>query len=201
MATIKYIVYEHVLDVVFSVGPANITADDIASSLSEEIKVKIRAFVNPLISELKNRLPSLPLTKATLNNAPFDIMPLLRHILMKYESLIEQNPQIQPHLISQSQPISQPQPLFQDKRRPKKKKKTKSGKKKKSQERKFTPPRLFCLFPEPSLRWKFIKIDGQNLTGVFPEAKLPNQREKPNYDLTLRTFLTFFNFAKLNIHR
>lgn len=53
MATIKYIVYEHVLDVVFSVGPANITADDIASSLSEEIKVKIRAFVNPLISELK----------------------------------------------------------------------------------------------------------------------------------------------------
>ena len=52
---------------------------DMASSLS--------SFLNPLILEMKNRMPTLPVSEVSLNNGPFKILPVLRHILEKYESL------------------------------------------------------------------------------------------------------------------
>ncbi|KAI7889027.1 uncharacterized protein EV154DRAFT_424636, partial [Mucor mucedo] len=52
---------------------------------------RIRTFLNPLIVEIKNRLSPAATTKATLYKTPFDIIPVFRHILSKYESEIEAN--------------------------------------------------------------------------------------------------------------
>lgn len=48
-------------------------------------------YLDPLVVKIKNRFPSLPLTKETLNKAPFDILPIFRHIREKYESLSTEN--------------------------------------------------------------------------------------------------------------
>ncbi|CAO3683280.1 unnamed protein product [Rhizopus stolonifer] len=93
---IKNLVYEHVLDQVLSSNPVKAISDNILTSLSQEIKDTIQAFINPLIVELKNRLPSFSITKASLNTDPFGSLPVLRHILSKYESLIAENPNPMP---------------------------------------------------------------------------------------------------------
>ncbi|KAI7898160.1 uncharacterized protein BX663DRAFT_582577 [Cokeromyces recurvatus] len=69
---------------------------NISSSLNDQTQDRIRAFLNPLIVEIRNRLPSLPVTKETLNNAPFNIIPMLRHILEKYQSIIAEKQQLTP---------------------------------------------------------------------------------------------------------
>lgn len=202
MPVIKHIVYEHVLDAVFSPGPQNTMAGDIASSISEEIQDKIRTFLNPIMLEIKNRLPSFPVTRETLSKAPFGIMPALRYVLIKYGSLIEENPQPQPAtrpqsvLAEQSEQTDQP-----NRRRPKKKKKAKKDAKKDKNEKKFVPPRMFSLFPNPSLRWRFIKIDSQNLAGIFPGAILQKQGEETPFQHTQRSFFAYFNFIKLKINK
>ncbi|KAG2201204.1 hypothetical protein INT47_013015 [Mucor saturninus] len=43
-------------------------------------------------------------------------------------------------------------------------------------------PRRFSLFPNPSLHWRFIKIDSQNLSGIFPDAKQNKQPNKSSFD-------------------
>ncbi|CAO3696067.1 unnamed protein product [Rhizopus stolonifer] len=93
---IKNLVYEHVLDQVLSSNSFKSIADNILTSLSQEIKDTIQAFINPLIVELKNRFPSFSITKASLNTDPFGSLPILRHILSKYESLIAENPNPMP---------------------------------------------------------------------------------------------------------
>ncbi|CEG80382.1 hypothetical protein RMATCC62417_14732 [Rhizopus microsporus] len=100
---IKNLVYEHVLDQVLSSNPVTAIADDILTSLNQEVKDTIQVFISPLIVELKNRLPSFSITKATQNTNPFGILPALMHILSKYESLIAGNPMPQAH-------DSQPEP-------------------------------------------------------------------------------------------
>ncbi|KAI7894230.1 uncharacterized protein EV154DRAFT_579180 [Mucor mucedo] len=49
---------------------------------------KIHTFLNPLTLEMKNCIPAFPAINATLSNAPFSIMPVFKHILEKYESLL-----------------------------------------------------------------------------------------------------------------
>lgn len=203
MPVIKHIVYEHVLDAVFSPGPQNTMTGDIASSISEEIQDKIRTFLNPIMLEIKNRLPSLPVTRETLNKTPFGIMPALRYVLIKYGSLIEENPQLHPatqqQLVMPEQSEQTDQP---NRRRPRKKKKAKKvATKDKNKEKKFVPPRIFSLFPNPSLRWRFIKIDSQNLAGVFSGAVLKKLGEETPFQHIQRSFFAYFNFKKLKISR
>ncbi|CAO3704046.1 unnamed protein product [Rhizopus stolonifer] len=93
---IKDLVYEHVLDQVLPSNPAKAIADNILTSLNQEIKDTLQAFISPLIVKLKNRLPSFSIAKASLNTDPFGILPVLRHILLKYESLIAENPNPMP---------------------------------------------------------------------------------------------------------
>ncbi|KAI7900005.1 uncharacterized protein BX663DRAFT_172057 [Cokeromyces recurvatus] len=93
MPEVKYTVYNHVIETLFSSGQTTITAENIASSLNEQMKARICAFLNPLILQIRNRLPAIPLTKDTLNKAPFDILPALRYILENYESTIADNQQ------------------------------------------------------------------------------------------------------------
>lgn len=109
---------------------------NIAYSINEEIQDKIRAFLSPLILEIKNRLPSFPVTKEALNKAPFGIMPALRHTLVKYGSLIAENSQLQP--AAQPQPVLQKQSEQADqpnRRKPKEKEKENKERQKERQKR------------------------------------------------------------------
>lgn len=83
--------YEHVINQVLSSNPVVAVAENILTSLSQEVKDAVQVFIGPLIVELKNRLPSFDITKATQNTNPFGILPVLRHILSKYEALITEN--------------------------------------------------------------------------------------------------------------
>ncbi|KAI7889213.1 uncharacterized protein EV154DRAFT_592502 [Mucor mucedo] len=201
MPVVKHIVYEHVLNVLFSPGLGAINSDNISTSLNSEEQENICTFLNPLILEIKNRIPAFPVTKATLNNAPFSIMPVLKHILEKYESLIVEAPLPVP--VSQLEIISQEQSDETDQvnKRPKKKKKVKKNKNDNNGvKRDFQPPRLFSLFPNPGLHWRFVKIDSQNLTGLFPTASMERLEEETVFEYTQRYFFARFNFAKININ-
>ncbi|PHZ13490.1 uncharacterized protein RHIMIDRAFT_120768 [Rhizopus microsporus ATCC 52813] len=112
---------------------------------------------------MKNRMPTLPVSKVSLNNGPFKILPVLRHILEQYENL---------HM-------AQPSPIDKD------------------NASKFVPPRLFSLFPNPGLGWRFIKVDAQNLTGILPEAKQEKQINESPFDHNQRQFFQMFDFKKL----
>ncbi|KAG1639716.1 hypothetical protein G6F44_007556 [Rhizopus delemar] len=206
MPLIKYIVYNHVLEILFST-PSSTLPENIGSSVDKQTQDKIRNFLNPLILEIKDRLPPAPITKETLNNAPFNIMPVFRHILSKYESIIDANQQITPvvqlTVASQQQPnlLQQAEGSNQPRQRPKKKKKVlknENPRERNNKDRQFQPPRLFSLFPNPSLKWRFIKIDSQNLQGIFGRRTHQQQEETP-FDLTQRSFFECFDFKKLKI--
>lgn len=210
MPEIKYIVYNYVIEVLFSSDPTtNITAESIASSLDDQMKVKICAFLNPLILEIRNRLPSIPLTKSTLNKAPFDIFPTLRYILQCYESIIAEHQQAQ---IEQAQREEQNVQLIgpsnRRRRRPKKRKKIKkhdseverNKNKNQSQPPAFQPPRLFSLFPNPGFQWRFIKVDSQNIAGIFGKSA-PKQTGETIFNFAQRCFHENFDFKKLRINR
>ncbi|CEG78584.1 hypothetical protein RMATCC62417_13167 [Rhizopus microsporus] len=112
---------------------------------------------------MKNRMPTLPVSKVSLNNGPFKILLFLRHILEKYENL---------HM-------AQPSQIDKD------------------SASKLVPSRLFSLFPNPGLGWRFIKVNAQNLTGIFPEAKQEKQINESPFDHNQRQFFQMFDFKKL----
>lgn len=62
-------------------------------------------------------------------------------------------------------------------------------------------PRRFSLFPNPTLHWRFIKIDAQNLTGIFPDAKQEKQANESSFDHHQRCFYQMFAFKRLDIQR
>lgn len=101
--------------------------DDILPSTKQDDKRKIQGFIGNLSFEIRNCLLLFPVTKETLNVAPFGIMPALRHMLSKYETLIANNPN------SQTQ---EPEQKPHDKSNTK----TKKQKGKKQTEKKFIPP-------------------------------------------------------------
>lgn len=71
LGTSKRLVYEHVLDEVFSFEPqATEIPQNILSSTSQEVQDTIQAFTSPLVLKVKNRLPSFSIIKATLNKTP-----------------------------------------------------------------------------------------------------------------------------------
>lgn len=177
--------------------------------MDKETQDELQKFLNPLIVEIKNRLPPAPITKATLNKALFDIMPVFRHILSKYESMIEANKQVTTVV---KLPVTSPQQFDllqqtegsnQSRKRPKKKKsssKNKSSNTHEHKEKRFQPPRLFGLFPNPSLKWRFIKIDNQNLHGIFGRRTRQVEEQTP-FAFTQRSFFECFDFRKLKIKR
>lgn len=208
MPYIKSIVYNHVLGILFNLQSSTLP-EDIGSSVDKQTQDKIRKFLNPLIVEIKNRLPPAPITKATLNKAPFDIMPVFRHIVSKYESIIEANQQVTPVTQltvaspQQSNLLQQTEGSNQSRKRPKKKRtlsKNKNSNTHKDKEKRFKPPRLFSLFPNPSLKWRFIKIDYQNLHGIFGRRTRQEQEEIP-FNYKQRSFFECFDFRKLKIKR
>ncbi|KAI7902028.1 uncharacterized protein BX663DRAFT_531442 [Cokeromyces recurvatus] len=195
ISIIKHIVFKHVSDAVVSHEVQPAMDGNITLSLNEEAQGNICALLKPSILEIRNRLPSFPMTKETLNKVPFSIMPALRYILVKYEALIEGNPKLQPVLLEHSEQTNP-----SNRKRPKKKKVKKNKKTSKDNEKKFVTPRLFSLFLKPSLRWRFIKIDSQNLDGIFPGAFLEKQDKEIPFQQIQRCFFAYFDFLKTNIN-
>ncbi|GAA5812653.1 hypothetical protein MFLAVUS_006110 [Mucor flavus] len=170
--------FPFILDGVFSSQPTTVEVpDDILPPTEQDDKHKIQGLIANLTLEIRNRLPSFPVTKETLNKAPFDIMPASRHMLSKYENLIAKNPNPQTQESEQK-----PHKKSNTKT---KKQKGKNPEVKKQTEKKFTPPRVFSLFPNPGLRWRFIKIDSQNLKSIFPDVAPKRNHNETLYEYTL----------------
>jgi hypothetical protein len=161
-------VYNHVYDEVLVRSEPSPIPDEILSLFGSDVTSSLSSFLNPLILEIKNRMPTLPISKASLNKEPFKILPALRHILSKYDDLIN----------------AQPSAIDKD-----------------NAKKTVSPPRVFSLFPNPGLRWRFIKIDGQNLTGIFPDAKQREQVNESKFDYHQRCFFQMFDFKKLGCTR
>ncbi|GAA5809667.1 hypothetical protein MFLAVUS_003079 [Mucor flavus] len=192
VSAVKYLVYQFILDGVFSSQPTTVKVpDDILPPTEQDDKHKIQGLIANLTLEIRNRLPSFPVTKETLNKAPFDIMPALRHMLSKYEDLIAKNPNPQTQESEQKS--------HEKSNTKTKKQKGKNPEAKKQTEKKFIPPRVFSLFPNPGLRWRFIKIDNQNLKSIFPDVAPKRNRNETLYEYTLRCFYECFNLGKLKI--
>lgn len=77
LGTIKHPVYEHILDEMFSFEPqvAVVPKKYPFFYTNQEVQDIIQALISSLSLELKNLLLLFPITKTTLNKAPFDIMP------------------------------------------------------------------------------------------------------------------------------
>ncbi|KAI8079100.1 uncharacterized protein B0P05DRAFT_637594 [Gilbertella persicaria] len=60
--------------------------------------------------------------------------------------------------------------------------------------------RLFSLFPNPSSKWRFIKIDRENVDVLFHEAKIPKENNESQFSLAARRFFDLFDFTKSKIH-
>ncbi|KAG1048246.1 hypothetical protein G6F43_009349 [Rhizopus delemar] len=128
VSTIKYLVYQYILNEVFSLQLKTIEIpDDILPSTKQDDKRKIQGFIGNLSFDIRSCLLLFPVTKETLNVAPFSIMPALRHMLSKYETLIANNPNPQ---------TQEPEQKPHDKSNTK----TKKQKGKKQTEKKFIPP-------------------------------------------------------------
>lgn len=159
--------YNHVYDEVLVRSEPSSIPDGILGLFDSDVASSLSSFLNPLILEMKNRMPTLLVSKVSLNNGPFKILSVLGHILEKYENL---------NMAQSSQDA-------------------------KDSVSKFIPPRLFGLFPNPGLGWRFIKIDTQNLTGIFPEAKQEKQINESPFDHNQRQFFQTFDFKKLGFRR
>ncbi|EIE86300.1 hypothetical protein RO3G_11011 [Rhizopus delemar RA 99-880] len=128
VSTIKYLAYQYILNEVFSLQLKTIEIpDDILPSTKQDDKRKIQGFIGNLSFDIRSCLLLFPVTKETLNVAPFSIMPALRHMLSKYETLIANNPNPQ---------TQEPEQKPHDKSNTK----TKKQKRKKQTEKKFIPP-------------------------------------------------------------
>ncbi|GAA5813215.1 hypothetical protein MFLAVUS_006689 [Mucor flavus] len=125
----------------------------------------LNAKVGCIKNLVKNRISTLPLSKESLNNEPFKILPALRHILEKYDDIY----------------------------------KAQATQKDKTDSMNSLLPRRFGLFPNPTLHWRFIKIDAQNLTGIFPEAKQKKQANESSFDYQQRCFYQMFALKRLDI--
>lgn len=122
----------------------------------------ITTFLNENIVAIRNRLPTIPLTRDVLTRNPQEILPLFKFILRQYED--------EHHQEQEPEPAQQRRVL----------------------------PRLFALFPCPSTKWRFIKVDAPNIHAFFnvvPE-KLPDET---TIDYTRRLFWHFFDFRKFKI--
>lgn len=138
MRTVKNLVYDYILDEIFTNQERTNIPENIISIEEFEALPDLQATLDTLIQPIINRSPRVPVTRVEVTKDPFMILTILRYILEYYENL---------DLSEQSQ-----------------------------------QPRLFSLFPNPSLKWRFIKIDGNNLNVLFPDTRLPRLDNETRYN-------------------
>jgi cell envelope opacity-associated protein A len=158
----------------------------------------LQTFLNDIIQPVRNRILHFPLSREEVTKNPFTALAMVNHILQFYEQV---NIQLQQHVQPQqrpeqlqeqlAQPIQTEQPLEQlpaqavQLVRPQ------------EQTRQPQQPRLFSLFPNPSFKWRIVKVDGHNLFTLFPDTHLQEEENETNFAFAARCFFNSFNFTKL----
>ncbi|GAA5815767.1 hypothetical protein MFLAVUS_009282 [Mucor flavus] len=195
---IKNLVYNHVYDQVLTHSQPSSVYVDILALFDPDVASNLTSFLNPLILEVKNRMSTLPLTKENLCQVevleledyknPLLGYPLRDIVMISRQNLNKEPFEILPalrYILNKYDDIYKAQAAQTDK----------------ADSTKPPLPRRFSLFPNPSLHWRFIKIDAQNLTGISPEAKQKKQANESSFDHQQRCFYQAFAFKKLGIQR
>ncbi|KAI7908316.1 uncharacterized protein BX663DRAFT_557456 [Cokeromyces recurvatus] len=71
-------IYNHIYDQVLTHSQSSSIPNDILALFDPDVVNNLPSFLNPLISEVKNRMSKLPVSKESLNNEPFKILSALR---------------------------------------------------------------------------------------------------------------------------
>lgn len=205
MPLVKKLVYIYALDEVLqNVARSDMPADFITQDTVDSAP-NLQIFLNEIIQPIRNRIPHFPLSRGEVTKNPFSVLAMMNYILQFYEQvniqlqqpIQTQEPQEQ--LSEQSvQPIQTPEPQEQ---LPVQAVRTVQLVRPREQIRRPQQPRLFALFPNPSLKWRFIKVDGENLSTLFPDTRLPKEENETNFAFSMRRFYNSFNFMKLGIRR
>jgi hypothetical protein len=192
MPLVKKIVYDYVLDEVLKNNTRSDMPDDFITQDGLNSAPNLQEFLDIVIEPVRNRIRRLPLSREEVTKTPFVVLPIMTYIIQFYEQVnIQLQENIQPaqseELLEQTteQPPAQTVELVHP------------------QTQMLQPqrPRLFSLFPNPSFKWRFIKIDGQNLTTLFRDTRLQKEENETNFALTTRCFFNSFDFTALKIRR
>ncbi|KAI8073790.1 hypothetical protein BDF21DRAFT_475198, partial [Thamnidium elegans] len=190
MPLVKKIVYDYVLDEVLKNDTRSDMPEDFITQDGLNSAPNLQAFLNDIIQPVRNRAPRLPLSREEVTKNPFIVLSIMTYIIEFYEQVniqLQENaqPEQSEELLEQTteQPPAQTVELVRPQTRI----------------RQPQRPRLFSLFPNPSLKWRFIKIDGQNLSTLFPDTRLQREENETNFALATRCFFNSFDFTKLKI--
>jgi len=187
MLIVKKLVYNYIFDEVLTKIARSDMQDDFLDQDTLNLAPNLQAYIDRIIQPIRNRLPQLPLDKKTITANPFTVLNAMTFILDLYEQEIVQAQQQQPE---QQQPEQQqPEQQQPEQQQPE------------QQRQRRVQSRLFSLFPNPSYKWRFIKLDGENLNTVFHDTQLPRQDNESSYHHNVRCFFEAFNFEKLDINR
>lgn len=120
-----------------------------------------------------------PVTLISLSTSPGAYLPMLSHILRKYERYH------QDHLGSPNEQRSEQQDRGEEGH----------GEDSTEPQDLVYLPRLFSLCPVPSLKWRFIAIN-PNVLSAFAQIRLPT-----TYEAKLEMFNSVFDLTRLKINR
>ncbi|KAI8062966.1 hypothetical protein BDF21DRAFT_402712 [Thamnidium elegans] len=190
MPLVKKIVYDYVLDEVLKNDTRSDMPEDFITQDGLNSAPNLQAFLNDIIQPVRNRAPRLPLSREEVTKNPFIVLSIMTYIIEFYEQVniqLQENaqPEQSEELLEQTteQPLAQTVELVRPQTRM----------------RQPQRPRLFSLFPNPSLKWRFIKIDGQNLSTLFLDTRLQREENETNFAFATRCFFNSFDFTKLKI--
>ncbi|KAI8984633.1 hypothetical protein BDF20DRAFT_911710 [Mycotypha africana] len=126
------------------------------------------------IIHLRNHLERKPLTKETVTERPQIMIPLFIYMMQVYErQIMESLEETTTRHLPQEEPQNRRLPPF--------------------------VPRLLSLFPNPSHKWRFIKIDAQNLRHFFSREYLPQLTRETNVRYIARCFFRYFDFTQFGL--
>lgn len=221
MTVVKKIVYGYMLDEALMNDTRADMPEDFVAQGDLDSTLNIQTFLNNTIQSIRNRAPKIPLSKEVVTKNPFSVLSMMNYILQFYEQVnrriqdslqISENSSVQAQDQPQEQSVNQPldqlgeqlggrldehpadqlqdQPVNQPAEQP-----TEHP----VEQRQPHRPRMFSLFPNPSLKWRFVKIDDQNLSTVFADTKLQKAQNESKFDFATRRFYFAFDFTKLRI--
>ncbi|KAI8061405.1 hypothetical protein BDF21DRAFT_455741 [Thamnidium elegans] len=190
MPLVKKVVYDYVLDEVLKNDTRSDMPEGFITQDGLNSAPNLQAFLNNIIQPVRNRAPRLPLSREEVTKNPFIVLSIMTYIIEFYEQVniqLQENAQPEQSEELLEQTTEQPPAQTVELVRPQ------------IQMRQPQRPRLFSLFPNPSLKWRFIKIDGQNLSTLFPDTRLQKEENETNFALATRCFFNSFDFTKLKI--
>ncbi|CEG80614.1 hypothetical protein RMATCC62417_14919 [Rhizopus microsporus] len=85
MGKIKNLLFDHILDKVFLRDITQIPITEAMFPDNIDSIPRLQRLVGESILQIRNRLPTLPISRAVVTEHPFQILPVLKYILQFYE--------------------------------------------------------------------------------------------------------------------